>query len=87
MEYQKIINLLDNKPHQSSNFRTKNWAEINDELHGVYGTGSQIRFKTSKLRSSFFVYIDAYMLVNGRKLLEQEHMMIKMNRRKKERKK
>ena len=28
MEYQKIINLLDNQP---SKFRTKNWLEINDE--------------------------------------------------------
>ena len=33
MEYQKIINLLDNTPtnNQSTKFRTKNWAEINDE--------------------------------------------------------
>ena len=27
MEYQKIINLIDNAPNQSSKFRTKNWAE------------------------------------------------------------
>ena len=31
MEYQKIINLLDNKPNQPTKFRTKNWVEINDE--------------------------------------------------------
>ena len=31
MEYQKIINLLDNTPDQPSKFRTKNWIEINDE--------------------------------------------------------
>ena len=30
MEYQKIINLLDNTPNQSSKFKTKNWVEIND---------------------------------------------------------
>ena len=30
MEYQKIINLLDNKWNQPSRFRTQSWAEIND---------------------------------------------------------
>ena len=25
MEYQKIINLLDNTPNQATKFRTKNW--------------------------------------------------------------
>ena len=29
MEYQKI-NLLDNTPNQPTQFRTKNWVEIND---------------------------------------------------------
>ena len=28
MEYQNIINLLDNKPNQSPKFRTKDWVEI-----------------------------------------------------------
>ena len=32
MEYQKIIDLLDNTPNQSSKFRTKNWIQINDDL-------------------------------------------------------
>ena len=31
MEYKKIISLLDNTPNKPSNFKTKNWAEINDE--------------------------------------------------------
>ena len=31
MEYQNIVNLVDNTPDQPSNFRTKNWIEINDE--------------------------------------------------------
>ena len=30
MEYQKIINLLDNTPNQPSKFETKNSVEIND---------------------------------------------------------
>ena len=33
MEYQKVINLLDNTPNQPTNFRTKNWDEINDDAH------------------------------------------------------
>ena len=32
MEYQKIIVFLDNSSNQSSQFRTKNGAEINDDL-------------------------------------------------------
>ena len=28
MKYQKIINLLENRPNQPSKFRTKNWVEI-----------------------------------------------------------
>ena len=30
LEYQKIINLLDNTPNQPSKFGTKNWVELND---------------------------------------------------------
>ena len=31
MEYQEIINLLDNTPNHPVNSRTKNWDEINDD--------------------------------------------------------
>ena len=31
MEYQKIINLLDDTTNQPSKFRTRHWVEINDE--------------------------------------------------------
>ena len=41
MEYQKIINLLDNTPNQPTKFRTKNWVEINDDARGTYNTNSQ----------------------------------------------
>ena len=65
MEYQKMINLIDNTPNQPTKFRTKNWAEINDGSRGTYNTNSQIRFKTSRLRSSLCYYSDAYVLVKG----------------------
>ena len=31
IQYQEIINLLDNTTNEPSKFRTKNWIEINDE--------------------------------------------------------
>ena len=64
-EYQRIINLLDNTPNQLTKFKTKIWVEINDESHGLYNTGSQIKFKTSILRSSLCDYSHAYILVSG----------------------
>ena len=64
MEYQKIANLLDdNKSNQPSKFRTKNWVEINDESRGTYNVNSQIKFKTTMLKSSLCDYSDAYILV------------------------
>ena len=40
MEYQKIMNLLDNTPNQPPNFRTKNRVEINDKSRGTYNVNS-----------------------------------------------
>ena len=58
MKYQKLINLLDNTKNWLSNFRTRNWVEINDESKGRYGS-SNIRFKITMIRSSFCDYSDA----------------------------
>ena len=66
MEYQKIANLIDNTSNKPSKFRTKNWVEINDESRGTYNVNSQIKFKTTMLRSSLCDYSDAYILVQGR---------------------
>ena len=65
MEYQKMINLLDNTPNQPTKFRTKNWFEINDDARGTYNTNSQIKFKTLMLKSSLCDYSDAYILLKG----------------------
>ena len=63
MEYQKIANLIDlNKP---SKFRIRNSVEINDESRGAYNVNSQIKFKTTMLKSSLCDYSDAYILVKG----------------------
>ena len=65
MEYQKIANLSDSASNQPSKFITKKWVEINDESRGGYTTGSDIKFKTTMLRSSICDYADAYILVKG----------------------
>ena len=65
MEYQKIANLIDYASNQLSKFKTKNWVEINDESRGKYNVNSQIKFKTSMLKSSLCDYGDAYILVKG----------------------
>ena len=60
MEHQKMINLLDNTPNQASKFISKNWVEVSYELGGTYNANSQIKFKSSMLRSSLIDYSDAY---------------------------
>ena len=64
MEYQKIINLLGNTPNQTTKFRIKKWVKINDDERGTYKSNGQIKFKTSKWKSSLCDYSDAYILVN-----------------------
>ena len=58
MEYQKIVNLLDNEINQPSKFKTSNWVEINDESRRTH-TGNNIKFKTTMLRSNLCDYADA----------------------------
>ena len=65
MEYQKIINLLDNTSNEPSKFRTKNW--INHDSRGTYNANSEIKFKTTMLKSSLRDYSEAYTLVKGNK--------------------
>ena len=63
MEYQNIINWLDNASNQPFKFRTKNWIEISDKSRGAYLVTSQTKFKTTMFKSSLCDYIDAYILV------------------------
>ena len=57
--------MLDNTPNQTIKFRTKNLVEINDDARRMYNTNTQIKFKTSMLRSSLCDYSDAHILVSG----------------------
>ena len=67
MEYQKVANLLNNESNKPSKFRTKKWAEINDDIIGAYSPNRLIRFKAAMLRSSLCDYSDAYILIKGNK--------------------
>ena len=84
MEYQKIINLLDNTPNQLSKFRRKNWIEINDQSRGVYSTNSDIRFKTTMLKSSLCDYSDAYIHVKGRVTIIGAELMLQQDKQMKD---
>ena len=64
MEHQKIINLLDNQT-QPSKLITQKWVKMNDKPRGIYSINSDIRFKTTMLKSSLCDYSDAYILVKG----------------------
>ena len=58
--------MIDDTSNQSSKFRTRNWVEINDESRGAYDVNSQIKFKTTMLKSSLCDCSDAYILVKGK---------------------
>ena len=57
--------MIDDASNQPSKFRTKNWVKIKDESRGTYNVNSQIKFKTTMLKSSLCDYSDAYILVEG----------------------
>ena len=65
MEYQKIINFLDNISNQPSKFRTKDWVETSVESRGTCNTNSQMRFEAIMLTSSLCDYGVADILIKG----------------------
>ena len=57
--------LEDALSNQPSKFKAKNWVEVNDGSRGTYNVNSQIKFKTTILKSSLCDYSDAYVHVKG----------------------
>ena len=57
--------MLDDASNKTSKFKTKYWIEISDESKRTYNVGSQVKFKTTMLKSSLCDYIDVYIHVNG----------------------
>ena len=72
MEYQKIVNLLDDTTNQPSKFGTRKWVEINDESRGTYKANSDVKFKTSMIRSNLCGYSDAYVHVKATKTVSNK---------------
>ena len=59
--------MIDNDAsNQPFKFKTRDWVEINDESRGTYNVNSQIKFKTTMLKSSLCDYSDAYIIVKGK---------------------
>ena len=58
--------MLDDASNQPSKFKTKDWVEINDESRGTYNANSEIKFKTTMLKSSLCDYSDAYIIAKGK---------------------
>ena len=56
MEYQKIINRLDDTTNQPFEFITRNWVEINDDSKGRYDN-SNIMFKRSMIRQIYVIIV------------------------------
>ena len=56
--------MLESTSDNPSKFKTRNWVEINDESRENYAN-SDIRFKTTMLRSNLCDYADSYILVKG----------------------
>ena len=54
--------MLDDASNQPSKFKMN---KINDESRGTYNANSEIKFKTTMLKSSLCDYSDAYILVKG----------------------
>ena len=71
MEYENIINSLDNTPNQPTKFSTKNWVEIPKDACRTYDTNSQIQFKNSLLKSSLCDCSAAYILYDS--TIEMSH--------------
>ena len=65
MEHQKLTNSLDDTTNQPSEFRARNWVEINDESQEIYNASNQIKFNTSMVKSNLCDYSDAYIRVKG----------------------
>ena len=63
MEFQKIVNFLDNK--NLPKFVTKKWIEVYDQSEGNYNVNKEIRTKTSMLRSDLRDFSDACIVVKG----------------------
>ena len=79
MENHKISKLL----HDStvSKFVTKNWIEVNDLLGSQYSFSNNIRFRTPMLRSDYYNYSEAYVILKERVIVEGTNTINRRNKK------
>ena len=68
MEYQKIINLLNETIYSTKlpRYATEKWIEIYDQSNGTCNQNKDIRFKIPQLRSDLCGFNDDYIIVTGK---------------------
>ena len=76
MEYQKLINLLDDTTNQPSKFRTRN--QVRDKSRGVYNVNENIKFETSMIRSNLCDFSDTYIHVKATIQLQTRQQLINL---------
>ena len=54
-----------NRRNEQSQFRKRNWLEINDTSRGTYKNSNEIKNKTSMIRWNLCEYSNAFILVRG----------------------
>ena len=76
MEFQNIVNLLDTTSDNKDlpRFVTKKWTEVYDQSGENYNVNKEIRIITPMLRSDLCDYSDAYIVVKGDSLLQNQMM-------------
>ena len=82
MEFQKIVNFLDNTSDNKElpNFVTKKWIEVFDQSEGNYNVNKEIRIKTPMLRLDLCGFSDAFIVVKRDITLEGDNDANKRNK-------
>ena len=82
MEFQKIVNFLDNTSDNKElpNFVTKKWIEVFDKSEGNYNVNKEIRIKTPMLRLDLCGFSDAFIVVKRDITLEGDNDANKRNK-------
>ena len=63
MEYQKILNLLNES--RDSNFVTRKWNIVNDQSNANYSVGNKIIYSTEVLKFNLCDFDNAYILLKS----------------------
>ena len=66
MKTQKVLGLLNDSSNKESKFATKKWYVIDCQTaKDKYNQNNSLKFETENIKSSFWDYSDAFILVTG----------------------